>query len=175
MYYYTYKVVLLKGSLAGKYYYGQHRTLNLEDGYIGSGKLLASYFKTYPRVEGVTYVRQILAFYSDENELNRAEEELIGELYKTDPQCLNLKAGGIQGKYSKEVVERRAQALRGQAHPWNKGKKHTSLSCESKKKISETLKSKPPRRWVNDGVKSSLVYEKDLPDWLSRGYVQGRI
>lgn len=174
-FFYTYKVVLLKGSLAGHYYYGQHRTKNLEDGYIGSGKKLSRYFQKYPKVEGVTYVRQILAFYADEEELNTAEKELIGDLYMTDPLCLNLKGGGTQGRYSKEVIEKRAQALRGQAHPWNKGKKHKSLSSETKQKISETLKSKPVRRWINNGVKSSLVYEKDLDTWLSQGYVQGRI
>lgn len=34
-FYYTYKITLLKGSLAGHYYYGQHRTSNLNDGYAG--------------------------------------------------------------------------------------------------------------------------------------------
>ena len=165
MFYYTYKVTLLKGSLAGKYYYGQHRTKKLEDGYIGSGTMIRSYFKKYPIVEGVTYVRQILAFYSDEEELNRAEKELIGDKYETDPNCLNLKAGGTQGKLS---------SYQGKAHPWNKGKKHKPLSSESKQKISNTLKALPPRKWVNNGKELHLVPETLVPEYLEKGFILGR-
>lgn len=173
MFYYTYKVVLLKGSLAGKYYYGQHRTKNLEDGYIGSGTRIASYFKKYPKIEGVTYVRQILAFYSDEEELNRAEALLIGDLYKTDPNCLNLKAGGIQGKYSKEVVEKRAQAHKGLkprlgSHPSEETRKKMSESHKGRKTSQETKekmrqantgKKYPGRTWTKDPVTGKRIYQ----------------
>ena len=174
MFYYTYKVTLLKGSLAGKYYYGQHRTKKLEDGYIGSGTKIAAYFKTYPKVEGVTYVREILAFYSDEEELNRAEKELVGDRYETDPNCLNLKAGGNQAKLSSEARLKRSLAARGKAHPWNKGKKHKPLSSESKQKISNTLKALPPRKWVNNGKELHLVPETLVPEYLEKGFILGK-
>lgn len=94
MFYYTYKITLLKGSLAGHYYYGQHRTNNLNDGYAGSGRVIKDYFKKYPKIEGITYVKSILQFYNDENELNLAEKDLIGDKYITDNLCINLKQGG---------------------------------------------------------------------------------
>ena len=93
-YYYTYKIVLLKGSLAGKYYYGQHITSNLKDCYAGSGSILKDYYKKYRAVEGVTYTKEILKFYNDEKELDWAEEILIGDLWETDPNCLNKKQIG---------------------------------------------------------------------------------
>lgn len=93
-YYYTYKITLLKGSLAGHYYFGQHRTKNLNDGYVGSGKIIKDYFKHYDKVEGVTYVKEILHFYNDKEELSLAEKVLIGDKYITDDLCLNLKQGG---------------------------------------------------------------------------------
>ena len=93
-YYYTYKIILLKGSLAGKYYYGQHITSKLNDHYAGSGSILKDYYKKYRAVEGVTYTKEILKFYNDEKELDRAEEILIGDLWETDPNCLNKKPGG---------------------------------------------------------------------------------
>lgn len=90
-FYYTYKITLLKGTLAGKYYYGQHTTSNLNDGYAGSGRVLKDYYKKYGKIEGITYVKQILAFYNNLDELNRAEVELIGDKYENDAICLNLK------------------------------------------------------------------------------------
>lgn len=95
-YYYIYKIVLLKGSLAGKYYYGQHSTNSLQDNYAGSGSILKDYYKKYRRIEGITYTKEILKFYNDQDELNKAEEILIGDLWETDPNCLNKKPGGNQ-------------------------------------------------------------------------------
>lgn len=138
MYYYTYKVTLLKGSLAGKYYYGQHKTRDLKDGYSGSGRKVLDYFSKYPRIEGVTYVKQILGFYSDEEELNLAEKELIGDKYKTDPDCLNLRAGGDSKGWSQESRERMSKANSGRI-PWNKGKHQSE---ESRKKMSLAKKGK---------------------------------
>lgn len=81
-YYYTYKIILLKGSLAGKYYYGQHSTDDIRDHYAGSGKILQKYYKKYRAVEGVTYTKEILKFYNGPEELNKAENVLIGDLWK---------------------------------------------------------------------------------------------
>ena len=104
-FYYTYKITLLKGSLAGHYYYGQHRTNNLEDSYCGSGAIIKNYFKKYPKIEHQTYIKEIISFYNSLEELNKAEFELIGDKYKTDPLCLNLKAGG--GGYIMKIQNKR--------------------------------------------------------------------
>ena len=135
-FYYTYKITLLKGSLAGHYYYGQHRTDKLNDGYTGSGKIVRNYFEHYEKIEGVTYVKEILHFYNDGEELNKAEMKLVGDLYKDDELCLNLRAGGNQCGYSKETLDRLKTYT-----PWNKGK---HLSEETKKKISKSQKGKTP-------------------------------
>lgn len=133
-YYYTYKIILLKGSLAGKYYYGQHITNNLKDGYAGSGTILKDYYKKYRAVEGVTYTKEILKFYNDTDELNKAEEILIGDLWKTDSNCLNRCPGGhrppiisFPGKlnpfYGKHHTEETKAILRNK----NKGRMPTNL------------------------------------------------
>ena len=53
-YYYTYKITCLKGSLKGHYYYGQHTTDNLDDGYCGNGIIIKKYYKKYGVIENVT-------------------------------------------------------------------------------------------------------------------------
>ena len=200
MFYYTYKVTLLKGSLAGKYYYGQHRTKNLKDGYIGSGTMIAAYFKKYPKVEGVTYVREILAFYSDEEELNRAEKELIGDRYETDPNCLNLKAGGKQTKLSTESRKKLSLALTGKT--WTeerrkaasrarkgvpkgpsklKGKKRApeavakTVEKLTGKKRPDIAKELSSRKWMNNGIKNFRVLPEDVEVRLGEGFRFGKI
>ena len=58
-FFYIYKITLIKGSFAGHYYFGQHRTNNLNDGYAGSGRILLNYYEKYGKIEGVTYVKEI--------------------------------------------------------------------------------------------------------------------
>lgn len=124
-YYYTYKITLLKGSLAGHYYYGRHKTTNLNDGYAGSGCKVNAYYKKYGAIEHQTYIKEIIAFYNSDEELNEAEKELIGDKYYTDHLCLNLCAGGNWGCLSEESRKKISKALTG---------KH--LSEETKKKLS---------------------------------------
>jgi len=144
-FYYTYKITLLKGSLAGHYYYGQHRTSNLNDGYAGSGKIIKKYYDKYGKIEHQTYIKEIIAFYDNADELNEAEDNLIGDKWKNDEMCLNLTRGGVR-EYFKPTSEETKQKLREAAKkqfenctdfsPFQKfkGKHHSE---ETKKRISE--------------------------------------
>ena len=49
-----------ESSLYGKIYYGCHETKNLNDGYVGSGKIIKDYIKKYPS----GYYRKILHLYN---------------------------------------------------------------------------------------------------------------
>lgn len=149
-YYYTYKITLLKGSLAGYYYYGQHRTSDLNDGYAGSGAIIAKYFKRYNKIEGVTYIKEILNFYNSLDELNNAEFELIGDKWSTDKMCLNLRAGGGQNGLAIESIQKISDALSGRF-----------TSDETRKKLSDSHKGKPS---PNQGKKASDETRKKLSD-----------
>ena len=84
-YYYTYQVLFNNGD----YYLGQHKTSNLDDGYTGSGRKLKE------RTDPFEFV--ILDYYNSQEELNEAEKTLIGDLWFTDPKCLNMTTGGHGG------------------------------------------------------------------------------
>ena len=120
-YFYTYKVQCTAVGCEDYYYLGKHITSNLNDGYKGSGTKLREYYKQYPE----DYTFTILAFYKDKTELNIAEQKLIGDLWKTDPYCLNLTSGG-HGSWAA-------------AHENKKGK-HVFISETHRANLSKALK-----------------------------------
>lgn len=133
--FYIYKITLLRGSQAGKYYIGQrkwrvpkkYQQFNIEqalsinpmlDAYAGSSTRLRLYFKTHTKYPGVTFIKEIICFCNDANSLNESEELIIGNLWQDDPMCLNLMPGGKNP-------------------PTNRG--HVK-STESRKRISDAIK-----------------------------------
>ena len=132
-YYYTYFVLLTEGSLKGKVYFGKRCTNNLNENYIGSGKILRDYLKTYP--DG--YYREIIKFYNTKEELSEAEYELIHPHLGKD-YCINLKEGG-DGVCSYLITEETREKMR-EGHKRNNvwlGKNHTD---KTRKKQSESRK-----------------------------------
>lgn len=140
MYFYIYKITHID---SGKFYIGQHRTNNLDDGYFGSGILLKNMLKSHDKSE---FKKEIIAYANSLEELNKLEEELIGDSYKKDEKCLNLMKGGRCCQFSDTHLERMSKAFKGQKNPmygrkgelspwW--GRKHTE---EQKQKISENNK-----------------------------------
>lgn len=102
MYYYTYLIIATnkKSSLFGKVYFGQHQTENLDDNYTGSGKLICKYIKKHPN----DYYKEIIKFYDSQEELNKAEYELIHPHLGKD-YCLNLVEGGSFGKLHPDICK----------------------------------------------------------------------
>ena len=104
MIYYIYKITLLKGNLKGHYYIGKHKTDKEKDYYYGSGKIVKDYYKKYGKKKGVTFTKEIVEYNLAEEINNLREKEIIGDLYKTDPLCLNLKYGGEGGRWEKGMT-----------------------------------------------------------------------
>lgn len=150
MIYYVYRINLLKGRLAGKYYIGQHRTKNIDDGYAGSGTILLNYYKSHGAKEGETYTKDILRFCNSIKELNKAEKELISDLYDTDPNCINLIAGGRGKGFSKETRKKISDS--------NKGREITE---ETRKKISDSLLGHPVPKKTREIIRKKIKHLYD--------------
>lgn len=71
MFYTIYKITNL---VNGKTYIGKHQTLDLNDGYMGSGKLITNAIKKYGLEN---FKKDILHLCKDEEEMNRLEKELV--------------------------------------------------------------------------------------------------
>ncbi len=87
MHYIIYKTTNL---INGKYYIGKHKTKNLEDGYLGSGKLLKRAIIKY----GIqSFHKEILLECSNEQQMDLAEKILV----VPDSTNYNLCDGGKGG------------------------------------------------------------------------------
>lgn len=87
MYYTVYKIT---NNINGKYYIGKHQTKDLNDGYMGSGKLLKRAIKKH----GIEkFSKEILHIFETEEEMNAKEKELV----VISEQSYNLCEGGQGG------------------------------------------------------------------------------
>ena len=97
---YIYKIHFLCGFPTGRYYLGK-RTYNgvdiSNDKYNGSGNFCKEYFEKYGAFNGKTYLKEILEI-NPSYEINKEREVIIvGDLWKTDPLCMNQRGGGDGG------------------------------------------------------------------------------
>lgn len=91
MYYTIYKTTNM---VNGKEYIGKHKTTNLDDNYLGSGKLLKRAISKYGPTN---FKREILHIYDNELEMNLAESRLVDSEYVKNPRTYNMKLGGEGG------------------------------------------------------------------------------
>ncbi len=152
MTHYVYKIIFLQGRLKGKYYIGKRSFDGIieKDRYCGSGKVCDDYFKTHKRKLNETYKKEILKVCDSEDEAYLIEEKMLGDLYETDENCVNVKPGGKGGFSTKE--------------PWNKGKKGCQVAWNKGltnddprvKKYSDAKRGRYHKPW-NKGLKGLQV------------------
>jgi len=96
-YHFIYKTTC---KVTGKFYVGMHSTDNLEDGYLGSGKILGYSRKKYG---DENHVREIVDKCLSRDELKQRERDIVNEDLLKDPLNINLKYGG-EGGQSRSVA-----------------------------------------------------------------------
>lgn len=164
MIYYLYKVT---NKLNGKYYVGAHKTLDFNDGYMGSGKVIRNAIAK----NGLSnFTKEILEQFDLPEEMYAREKEIVTDEFLKDKMTYNLRRGGTGGfdyinnnklgdrtgailssdtkkKISKSrsgipvSIETRENISRAQIGriPWNKGKKIGPSSKEHKENLSSAI------------------------------------
>lgn len=87
-YYIIYKITNL---INGKYYIGKHITENMNDNYMGSGKLIKKALEKYGKDN---FKKEIISIYENEHDMNIAESAIID---LSDNLSYNLHPGGKGG------------------------------------------------------------------------------
>jgi group I intron endonuclease len=155
MYYYLYKVTNL---INDKIYIGVHETSNLNDGYLGSGKLINRAIKKYGKSN---FKKEILEFFENRELMYERETLIVNEEFLSKRISYNLVLGGLGGSISinrkphtKPHTEKTKEILR---------QKSTGriVSAETRKRISENNFSKKyPEKQREHARKAALASHK---------------
>lgn len=171
MYRFIYKTV---NNFTVQYYIGVHRTDNIDDGYIGSGRQLLKAVRELGKSNFKTY---ILEFAETDQEAFALEKKYVTKEIVNDPLSYNMTTGGAgrlsygeECNFSEEGLARLVESGKryaGQANPFygkahsEETKEHLSLLASQKigeknpfygKTHSEEFKKKP-RKCVSERIK----------------------
>lgn len=134
--------------VTGKFYIGMHSTDNLEDGYLGSGKILGYSIGKHGREN---HKREILERCENREALKLREAAIVNEQLLADPLNINLKYGGEGGSHGKESeVWKRTGFKEKVAVLQGIGLKRKWQDAEYRNKISSSAKKRGAEMWERD-------------------------
>ncbi len=186
----------------GKYYIGKHQTKDLNDGYMGSGRLISAAIKKY----GIeNFKKEILHVFDNEKDMNDKEKELV----VISENTYNLCEGGQGGfsfinrtrdhsAHNKKLADKRNYSLTDKSYvteefrqqkrilalqmwekgaynfiPSTKGLKYTE---EQKNRLSQShLGSKNSQygsMWITNGKENKKIKKENT---IPDGWYRGRI
>lgn len=166
MYCIIYKIT---NKINSKIYIGAHKTKNLDDGYMGSGKYLKSSIKKH----GLdNFYKKVLFVFETVESMYAKEAELVNEEFLAEANTYNLKLGGQGGwgyanlNYSYDTRVRAADAAnlvigeKYQSDPIFKEKMSKMATDRNNKRVRNGEKLFGDKRHTFKGISHSSISKK---------------
>lgn len=173
MYYTVYKIT---NNINQKYYIGMHQTKDLNDAYMGSGKLIKQAIQKYGLEN---FSKEIMFIFDNEEDMRSKEKELV----LINEHSYNLCEGGKGGfgylnrsgkslrtgaVLSEETKKKISESKTGQKHTDSAkakiSKNNANNREEVRKKISESKKGTPKseehKRKISESIKKKHALRK---------------
>ena len=148
MIFYFYKIT---NKINRKYYFGVHSTEDINDGYMGSGTVLAKAYKKY----GIqNFEKQILKYFQNKQQMYQFEQQVVTLQQVNNKMCYNVVIGGKNAYTAKHLSQLAKQVSTSDQQVKLKRKKaviqywSTGDIQAKKKKISDGVK----RYWSTGNV-----------------------
>lgn len=157
-----------------------HSAYKLDDGYLGSGKIIRRSIRKYGKDN---HIREILEFCENKELLPIREAEIVNETTLSDPLCINLRVGGsgntsghrtsgwkmppmteehrrnltaaLQNKkpHSEETKKRMSESHKGKVRT-EEHKKNNRESLKNSEKFQNSIKSEEHRKLMSENMKA---------------------
>ena len=175
MHYLIYKIT---NNINGKYYIGCHKTSNIDDNYMGSGKAIKNAIKKYGLEK---FKKEILFECSSVEEMFSKEKEIVTEDIVNDRLSYNLKLGGTANFYyvNKNKLNHKSNQhlILSQKLKSNKKykkefiKKMTKINKENGIKRRGISTNRKGMILVYNGNKRKYIDKNNIEKYLKNGYI----
>ena len=164
MIFYFYKT---KNTINNKFYYGVHKTNNMNDGYMGSGTALKKAIKKYG---SENFEKEVLMFFNNEEEMYNYEHAFITEDLVKNKNCYNLIIGGKCISSCKSMTNRKKSVYEN--NPKFKEEVYKKVGVSLKKYWSEgNIEKKKKDR--GESVKNSEKYREGIQKVIESKQLKG--
>jgi len=175
MFFYLYRITNLVNN---KIYVGVHKTTSLEDGYMGSGKVIMRAYEKY----GINnFKKDILETFDNSESMYAREKEVVTDEFLLSEETYNLRRGGfggfdyinksgipkMLGKNHSDETKDKLSARMIERYENGTGPKMTDNVRKniSKAKLGTTYKSRPPKseehkRKISEAIKKKWQENK---------------
>lgn len=145
----VYCIYKVTNTINQKIYVGVHRTTNVDDDYLGSGKRIKAAIVKYGKD---VFRKEILHIFNSKEEAYDREQEIVNENFIKNEKTYNLIPGGLGG------FERINESVKPNHF---KGKKHSE---ESRRKMSETQRIVQNRPEERERNRRNQIIAQNRPD-----------